>query len=95
MRWNLTDPARRRDLDEIVLVEGTLDDARELINGPEVVRRWDRMYLPPWVRTAWQPFTSGGSLRMCVAPLQDLIGGRGPGFVRDHRRRWSWGIMSL
>lgn len=55
VRWNLADPARRRDLYEIVLVEGTLDDIRTLVNGPELVRLWDRMYLPPWVRTAWQP----------------------------------------
>ena len=51
----LADPSRRRDLYEIVLVEGTLDDIRNLINGGELVRLWDQMYLPPWVRTAWQP----------------------------------------
>jgi hypothetical protein len=55
IRWNLADPSRRRDLYEIVLVEGTLDDIRTLINGAELVRLWDQMYLPPWVRTAWQP----------------------------------------
>jgi hypothetical protein len=55
VRWNLADPSRRRDLYEIVLVEGTLDDIRNLINGSELVRLWDQMYLPPWVRTAWQP----------------------------------------
>lgn len=55
VRWDLADPARRRDLYEIVLVEGTLDDIRELINGTELVRLWDQMYLPPWVRSAWRP----------------------------------------
>lgn len=55
VRWNMADPARRRDLYEIVLVEGTLDDIREMVDGPELVRLWDRMYLPPWVRAAWQP----------------------------------------
>jgi len=55
VRWNLADSGRRRDLYEIVLVEGTLDDVRELVNGPELVRLWDRIYLPPWVRAAWQP----------------------------------------
>jgi hypothetical protein len=39
--WGLAGPIRRRDLDEIVLVEGTLDDVRELINGTELVRLWD------------------------------------------------------
>jgi hypothetical protein len=55
VRWDLADPDRRRDLYEIVLVEGTLNDIRSLINGDELVRLWDRMYLPPWVRAAWRP----------------------------------------
>lgn len=55
VRWDLADPNRRRDLYEIVLVEGTLNDVRELINGAELVRLWDQMYLPPWVRSAWRP----------------------------------------
>jgi hypothetical protein len=38
-----------------VLVEGTLDDIRELINGAELVRLWDQMYLPQWVRSVWRP----------------------------------------
>jgi hypothetical protein len=54
VRWDLSDPVRRRDLYEIVLVEGTLDDIRELVNGPELVRLWDEIYLPPWVRVAWR-----------------------------------------
>lgn len=55
VRWDLADPARRRDLYEITLVEGTLDDICELVNGDELLRLWTQMYLPPWVRTAWQP----------------------------------------
>jgi hypothetical protein len=55
VRWDLADSGRRRDLYEIVLVEGTSDDIRQLVNGPELVRLWDRIYLPPWVRAAWQP----------------------------------------
>lgn len=55
VRWDLSDSARRRDLYEIVLVEGTLDDVRALVNGPELVRLWDEMFLPPWVRAAWRP----------------------------------------
>jgi hypothetical protein len=55
VRWDLADPARRRDLYEIALVEGTLDDIRELVNGTELRQVWDQMYLPPWVRAAWQP----------------------------------------
>jgi hypothetical protein len=55
VRWDLSDPVRRRDLYEITLVEGTLDDVRELVNGAELLRVWEQMYLPPWVRAAWQP----------------------------------------
>lgn len=55
VRWDLADPGRRRDLYEIVVVQGTLDDVCELINGTELVRLWDQMYLPPWVRSAWRP----------------------------------------
>jgi hypothetical protein len=55
VRWNLADPGRRRDLYEIVLVEGTLDDIREWVNPVELCRLWEQMYLPRWVRTAWQP----------------------------------------
>jgi hypothetical protein len=55
VRWDLADPHRRRDLYEIVLVEGTLEDIRKLINGPELARLWDQIYLPSWVRAAWQP----------------------------------------
>jgi len=62
VRWDLSDPDRRRDLYEIVLVEGTLDDVIELVNPDELVRLWDEMYLPRWVRTAWLPLiTSSGA----------------------------------
>jgi hypothetical protein len=54
VRWNLADRQRRRDLYEIVLAEGTLTDIRELVNGNELLRLWDQMYLPLWVRNAWQ-----------------------------------------
>jgi hypothetical protein len=54
VRWDLADPARRRDLYEIVLVEGAIEDIRELVNGVELVRLWDQMYLPPWARAAWR-----------------------------------------
>jgi hypothetical protein len=55
VRWNLADPHRRRDLYEIVLVESTLDDVRELVNANALIELWNEMYLPPWIRNAWQP----------------------------------------
>ena len=54
VRWNLADPQRRRDLYEIVLTEGTLDDIRHLVNGQALLEQWDDLYLPPWIRAAWQ-----------------------------------------
>lgn len=45
----------RRDLYEIVLAEGTLDDIRRLVNSDDLLELWDQMYLPPWVRAAWRP----------------------------------------
>lgn len=55
VRWNLADRDRRRDLYEIVLVEGTLDDIVQLIDGKSLVEVWDQMYLPQRVRAAWLP----------------------------------------
>jgi hypothetical protein len=55
VRWDLSDRRRRRDLYEIVLLKGTLDDICELVNGPELIRLWEEMYLPPWVCAAWRP----------------------------------------
>lgn len=55
VRWDLADPHRRRDLYEIVLTEGTLDDIRALVNGHALVEQWKDLYLPPWIHTAWQP----------------------------------------
>lgn len=54
VRWDVADPGRRRDLYEIVLVEGTLDDITRLVDGPGLIEVWDRMYLPARVRAAWQ-----------------------------------------
>jgi hypothetical protein len=55
VRWDIADLDRRRDLYEIVLVEGNLDDITRLIDGPGLVEVWDRMYLPRRVRSAWRP----------------------------------------
>jgi hypothetical protein len=60
VRWDLSDRRRRRDLYEIVLVKGTLDDICALVNGPELIRLWDDMYLPPWVCAAWRPLVEAG-----------------------------------
>ena len=59
VRWDVADIDRRRDLYEIVLVHGTLDDIVGLVDGPALVEVWDRMYLPRHVRTAWLPLVDG------------------------------------
>lgn len=53
--WDLARENRRARLYEIVLREGTLDDARALVNGAELVRLWERLFLPAHLRRAWQP----------------------------------------
>jgi hypothetical protein len=62
VRWDLSDRRRRRDFYEIVLVKGTLDDICGFVNGPELVRLWDEMLLPPWVREAWRPLLEPGEV---------------------------------
>lgn len=53
--WDLANPHRCRELYEIVLAEGNLDDIRELVNGHALLEQWNDLYLPRWIRTAWQP----------------------------------------
>jgi len=55
VEWDLADTSRRARLYEIVLREGSLDDQRSLINGAELARLWDSLYLPTHIRRAWQP----------------------------------------
>jgi hypothetical protein len=62
VRWDLSDRRRRRDFYEIVLVKGTLDDICGFVNGPELVRLWDEMFLPPWVCEAWRPLLEPGDV---------------------------------
>ncbi len=53
VEWDLADPSRRARLYEIVLREGELDDVRRLVDGGELVRLWDRLFLPGWLREPW------------------------------------------
>jgi len=58
VEWDLARTSDRRWLYEVVLREGSLTDQRELVNGAELVRLWDAMYLPPHIRQAWQPLVN-------------------------------------
>ena len=55
VEWRVDDDRRRARLYEVVLREGSLDDVCTLIDGAALVRIWDDLYLPPYVRSAWEP----------------------------------------
>ncbi|MGH8922113.1 MAG: hypothetical protein ACRD0H_27865, partial [Actinomycetes bacterium] len=55
VEWDTGSREGRHWLYEVVLREGNLDDVRELVDGRELVRDWDQLYLPPWLREAWDP----------------------------------------
>ena len=55
VRWDSADSGRRRDLYEIVLVEGTPDDVSRTGQRARIGAAVGQIYLPPWVRAAWQP----------------------------------------
>jgi hypothetical protein len=55
VEWDTARSDRRARLYEVVLRQGDLDDIRRLVAGRELVRLWDRLYLPARLRTAWTP----------------------------------------
>ncbi len=55
VEWRVDDDRRRARLYEVVLREGSLDDVCVLIDGATLIRIWDDLYLPPYVRSAWEP----------------------------------------
>ena len=62
VNWDLARESRRARLYEILLREGTLDDIRALVNGRELFRLWDRLWLPTHLRRAWQPLIDAARL---------------------------------
>jgi hypothetical protein len=55
VEWDMSSPQRRARLYEVVLREGDLDDVKTFVDGQELLRLWESLYLPTWLRTAWQP----------------------------------------
>lgn len=53
LTFDLDDDAERARVYELVLSEGTEDDVRYYVDPDDLVRLWDRLVLPPWVRQAW------------------------------------------
>ncbi|MCL6614274.1 MAG: hypothetical protein K6U03_06640 [Firmicutes bacterium] len=59
--YDLTDPAQRKRVYEIVLREGRAEDIRRYIDPAELRRVWDDLYLPENVRAAWEDYFRLGS----------------------------------
>lgn len=55
VEWDVGRSDRRARLYEVVLREGTRDDVRRLVDGRELIKLWDQLYLPDWLRAAWEP----------------------------------------
>jgi hypothetical protein len=55
VEWALGSHDRRMRFYEIVLREGNIDGVRDLVDGRELVRVWDLIHLPGWLRQAWTP----------------------------------------
>lgn len=51
--YDLSDPAQRRYVYEIVLREGGERDIRQFIDPDALLEMWDQLLIPPNVRTAW------------------------------------------
>lgn len=56
VEWDTSTSRRRARRYEIVLREGEdLDDVQRLVNGHALVRLWDELFLPLWLRAARAP----------------------------------------
>jgi len=62
VEWDAGCEADRRWLYEIVLREGNLEEQRVLVNGAELARLWDVLYLPPHLKLVWQPLIDAARL---------------------------------
>jgi hypothetical protein len=52
--FDLGDDAQRAELYEIVLENGAVDDICRYVHAGELRQLWDRMWLSPHVRRAWE-----------------------------------------
>lgn len=65
--FDLSDDGQRAGLYEIVLENGSVDDICHYVHAGELIRLWERMWLSPHVRRAWEaadllPAETAGSL---------------------------------
>lgn len=53
--FRLADRGDRARVYEIVLREGTAEDALAYVDGALLIDLWDELVLPAWIRAAWAP----------------------------------------
>ncbi|MGH3917297.1 MAG: hypothetical protein ACRDTC_28385 [Pseudonocardiaceae bacterium] len=66
------------------MTQGTVDDVRDVVNGRELVRLWDQMYLPKKILSARQLLIDAGR----VAALGTCCSIRCRN--RSHEQRWDF-----
>jgi hypothetical protein len=54
--YDLANPRHLRSVYEQVLREGTEDDVRRFVRASTLVEIWDELFLPAYVRAAWEPW---------------------------------------
>lgn len=57
--YDLANPRHLRSVYEQVLREGTEDDVRQYLRASVLAEVWDDLYLPSYVRAAWEPWFRG------------------------------------
>lgn len=59
--FDLDDEAERRELYELVLTEGEIEDVVRFLNAQELRRVWLMLWLPEHVRSAWRPLLAAAA----------------------------------
>jgi hypothetical protein len=54
--YDLTDRSQLRQVYEQVLREGTSEEIRGFVRASTLLEIWDELYLPDYVRRAWEPW---------------------------------------
>ena len=54
--YDLADPRHLRSVYEQVLREGSEEDVRQYIRASTLVEVWDDLFLPGYLREAWEPW---------------------------------------
>lgn len=64
-RYDLSDPADRARVYELVLREGDEDDVRRFVRVDALVELWDDLMLPTHVRDGWQQWLDAHRIPQC------------------------------